>query len=246
MLENIEQRTLEEIGLTKKESKVYLACLELGVDSVLNIAKKAEVKRPSVYIVLDSLIKKGLVTKIPSKKAVLYSAEDPQKILIGFDQKRQNLKDVLPLLRAAHKKDAERPQIRFYEGKDEMKKIYEEDIYLAKEILFYGTSIKDFIEQFPDTFEKGEKLFKKNKTKVREIVSSDPFDQRYAKKYSNPPFWQIIALPEGSNFFSDNIIWRNKVAITSLKKLFMVVIESEDIANTYRTIFELIWKSLKK
>lgn len=246
MIGNIEQKVLEEIGLNEKEAKVYLACLELGSDSVLNIAKKAGIKRPSTYIILDSLTKKGLVAKIPDKKAILYLAEDPQKILTGLDQKRQNLKDILPLLRAIHKGDIEKPQIRFYEGKDEIKKVYEEDIYLAKEILFYGVSIKNFIKQFPDTFEKGEKLFRKNKTKIKEIVSSDLFDQRYAKKYNSSPLRQIIALPEGSKFYADNIIWGNKLAITSLEKLFMVVIESEDIANTYRTIFDLIWRNLKK
>lgn len=246
LIDNTDLKILEELGLTKKEARVYLACLELGVNSVLNIAKKAGVKRPSAYIVLDSLIEKRMVTKVLAKKGIFYSAENPQKILTDLDRKRQDLKDMLPLLKAVHKKGIEKPQVRFYEGKDEMKKVYEEDIYLAKEILFYGSSMKDFVNEFPGTIEKGKKLFKRNKSKIREIVSSDSFDQKYAKKYNNPPFWQIIAVSEGSKFFADNIIWKNKVAIVSLEKLFMLVIESEDIANTYRTIFELMWKGLRK
>lgn len=65
----IEEKILQELGLTEIEAKIYLASLELGTDTVLKIAKKAEVKRPTAYIALDSLFSKGFVSK--SKKRAL-------------------------------------------------------------------------------------------------------------------------------------------------------------------------------
>ena len=46
---------LEKTGLTENEAKVYLAALELGETTVIRLAKKAGIKRPTTYLVVDSL-----------------------------------------------------------------------------------------------------------------------------------------------------------------------------------------------
>ena len=51
---------LQQIGLTEKEAKVYLAALELGEKAVQVIAQKAGVNRATTYFILESLIEKGL------------------------------------------------------------------------------------------------------------------------------------------------------------------------------------------
>ena len=69
----------KEVGLTDKEAAVYLALLELGVASVLRIASKAGVKRPTAYITLAALREKGFVEVIPKGTTTLYQAVDPEK-----------------------------------------------------------------------------------------------------------------------------------------------------------------------
>ena len=66
-------KNLKEIGLSENQAKVYLACLQLGQDSVLNIAKSAELKRPSVYLLLEELENKGLISQV--KKVILKCKE---------------------------------------------------------------------------------------------------------------------------------------------------------------------------
>ena len=56
-------KDLSQLGLTQNQAKVYLACLQLGVDTVWHIAKFANLKRPTVYLILDDLGQKGLVSK---------------------------------------------------------------------------------------------------------------------------------------------------------------------------------------
>lgn len=58
---------LQKIGLQQKESAVYLALLELGTADVSGIAKKAGIKRPTCYLVLDDLKNRGLVSGKPSR-----------------------------------------------------------------------------------------------------------------------------------------------------------------------------------
>lgn len=54
------QQTLEKIGLTTNEIKVYLALIDLGTTLAGNIAKKAKLHRRQTYDALHRLIGKVL------------------------------------------------------------------------------------------------------------------------------------------------------------------------------------------
>lgn len=53
------QHILEKIGLSKNESAIYLALLELGPSQIAKISEKALIHRPLVYKALPSLIEKN-------------------------------------------------------------------------------------------------------------------------------------------------------------------------------------------
>jgi len=71
---------LERFGLSDKESALYMALLELGQADVAAIATKAGVKRPTAYVLLDSLKDKGFVS-LQDGSGRQYLAEDPRKLL---------------------------------------------------------------------------------------------------------------------------------------------------------------------
>jgi sugar-specific transcriptional regulator TrmB len=56
------QEILQEIGLNKSESQVYLALLELGEAKTGQICNKLNIPNSHIYTDLDSLTKKGLVS----------------------------------------------------------------------------------------------------------------------------------------------------------------------------------------
>ena len=67
--------TLSHIGLSEKEVHVYVALAELESGTAYQIALACDVKKPTVYVILEDLRKKGLVLKIPhAKKNSLRSA----------------------------------------------------------------------------------------------------------------------------------------------------------------------------
>lgn len=77
---------LRKLGLKEKEVSVYLAALELGFDSVRNIAKKTSLSRPTVYEIIKSLMAKGLMREIKHQGAVqgqrsYFAAESPDALL---------------------------------------------------------------------------------------------------------------------------------------------------------------------
>ena len=61
---------LTNLGLKDKEASVYLSCLELGPSPVQPIARKAKVVRATTYVILESLMNMGLVTKFKEGKKI--------------------------------------------------------------------------------------------------------------------------------------------------------------------------------
>ena len=87
MAENI-RNILQGIGLTKEQVEVYLAGLELGEASVQNLAKKANIKRPTTYLILDELKAKGLFSQVLKGKKKIFSSRRPGKIVYQHQTKR--------------------------------------------------------------------------------------------------------------------------------------------------------------
>ncbi|MBU2265292.1 helix-turn-helix domain-containing protein [Patescibacteria group bacterium] len=85
-MSNMINLELRKLGLKEKEVAVYLAALELGFDSVQNIAKKAGLSRPTVYEIIKALTAKGLMREIRRQGAVqgersYFSAQSPDALL---------------------------------------------------------------------------------------------------------------------------------------------------------------------
>lgn len=116
---------LTKLGLSDRESAVYLALLELGAVSVQNIAHKAKVNRTTTYVILERLLRLGIVSTVEMGKKTLYRAENPQELskLIDLDrqeikQKEQYLNGAMDRLQAIYNLRDDKPTVRFYEGKE--------------------------------------------------------------------------------------------------------------------------------
>src|SRR3972149_2621050 len=127
--------TLEQLGLTQKESAVYLAALELGQAPVLQIARKAKVKRPTAYVTLSNLHEKGFIEVIPKGSSTWFQAVDPEKIAEQFNKKLGKFKEALPELRSLFNIAPNKPGVRFYEGKKAILALYEDEIFRKKDVL---------------------------------------------------------------------------------------------------------------
>ena len=97
---------LEEIGLTKREIKVYMALLEVGLSSVGQIIKKSGIPGSKIYETLDKLKKRGLISSVLKENKQFFQASDPKTILDFLDEQRRNiLENVLPKLESLQKKN---------------------------------------------------------------------------------------------------------------------------------------------
>lgn len=97
---------LQDIGLSEKEATIYIALLSFDKVSIAELSKKAEVKRPTTYVILDSLAKKGLVSEISVEKKTYYMAEPPEKLGLFVERQihllegsRKSLEIIIPKLK---------------------------------------------------------------------------------------------------------------------------------------------------
>ncbi len=127
------EKFLVEIGLSEKEASVYLALLQVDFASIHDIASKTNIKRTTVYPVLESLQQKGLVSETQKDKKVLFQAAPPERLetyvdrqKILFDEKAKRLKDIIPQMKSIQREQGERPIVKYFEGRDGAISAYEE------------------------------------------------------------------------------------------------------------------------
>jgi len=237
------EESLIKFGLDPKEAKIYLAALELGPATVLQISKKSEVKRPTTYVLLDKLAGQGYISKTYQANRLLYAAEAPEILLRTLRNKEETLRESLPLLQAIMASAKARPKISIYEGREGVWKVYEE-IFSSPEITFFGC-IKDINRYFADAPKKVLALSRNKQSKVRDLLTLHPDDLAYAKEaVQDNPNYEIHFLPQGMYFSIDCAIFGNKIAILSVQKdLFATLIESKEVADSFRALHTLAWSA---
>ncbi len=83
--------TLARLGLTARESDIYLALLKLGPASIRDIAAAAGVNRGTTYEILKGLRGKSLVGYFPRGKRRYFCAEPPESLLRLAEERREQI-----------------------------------------------------------------------------------------------------------------------------------------------------------
>jgi HTH-type transcriptional regulator, sugar sensing transcriptional regulator len=81
--------TIEKIGLTEKESKLYLTSLRVGPTSMQILARKAGIDRGTAYHVAQTLTEKGLFEMAVEGKRPLFRATHPKNLFQYVEGKKK-------------------------------------------------------------------------------------------------------------------------------------------------------------
>lgn len=244
------RKILQNMGLSKEEADIYLAGLELGETSVQNLAKKAGVKRPTTYKILDKLMENGIFYQTLKGKKRYFNAENPEKLKSSLKQKELDLNRIMPELKSIYNFSDTKPKVKFYEGVAGAISVYDDTLASTQEgaeILSY-TGIKNIFAIFPKDYAQNYFQRRMAKNITARIIALDSEEAREWKTNASREMREIYLVPEDQNIFSgDTEIYGDKVALISYKENFMaVVIESREIANMQRFIFNLAWENLNK
>jgi sugar-specific transcriptional regulator TrmB len=244
------EKFLQDFGLSQKEAKVFLTMQEIGTNAVSVIAKKADLTRTTVYAVLESLHRKGLASFYEKSKVRFYTAERPETIQYMLEEKnkkitdqRERFQDLLPHFLNVSKRGEVMPRVRYFEGIEGIKEIYDDTLKDGVDKLAYSSvpdiqndDLKNYIQSYVQKrADKG--------MKVRAIFPDTPKSQGFCKHDTKLLRESRLVPADKFPFRSEINIYGKKMAIMSLQSTFLhgVIIESEAIVETERSIFELAW-----
>ena len=239
---------LQQFNLTDKETKVYLATLELGKATVYEIANWAELKRPTTYLLVDQLLEKGLLQQAKLKQKRAYSALPPKQLLNHWKKKVQQLESQLPTLETMMK-SAESVDVKVYQGKQALHQVYNQlrpDLYKKNEINFFG-SVNSVANLYTDEMDYYLNMVKDKRAHGRELLAQNPADITFAQNVAElaNPNYRIRFLPQGhAPTRNESAILGDKVFLFDLtQQPTAVIIHSQAVADIQRALFDLAWKS---
>lgn len=244
---------LRKFGFSEKESRLYIACLELGTPSAAAIiAKRAKLNRTTAYDVLKALQEKGLVIYHKKGGVHYYEARAPEKLeqylLEESDRYKRLAKEaesIIPQLQARVQSSSNRPRIYFYEGDAGLIRVYEETLTATEEIRAYASDQANQ-DAIPHYFPHYYKRRTAKGIPIRALFPDTPRD-RFRHKRDKQELRKSIILPKKVLNFSPEVnIFDNKIMIADWKEKLGIIIESAEIAQVFKQTFELAWEAAKR
>lgn len=246
VLQSETEKVLLDVGFSEKEIAVYVALLSLGKGIVTKISRTASVSRTTTYDILDSLAQKGLIRisgKEPKQEYIVEPPEKLEKFIIeeieGKNNNLNKIKDIIPELRSVYL-EGERPKIKFYEGLEGLAEVYD-DTLTAKETIVAYACYEDMEPLLPKYFETYYKRRVGAKISARGIAPNTEMAINHQKK-DGEEMRELSLVPKDKYYFTPDIeIYDNKVMIASWKDKLGIIIESAEISDAMKKIFELAW-----
>jgi sugar-specific transcriptional regulator TrmB len=250
----MEEETLQEIGLTRGESKVYLSLLKNGRLTTGPIAKYSGITHSKVYKILDKLSNRGLISSILVGKIKHFKASDPKEVLKIIKEKQNSLRTIeetytkqLPFLEEISKNSGLKSNAEVFEGFKGMKSVFDEILGVMRrgeELLTIGISptegeIRNYFYHF---YKKQEKAGFRIKAIFNN--SSRHLAKERKNKYTNFKFMPTEAItPAIINIYGDKTIINTR---SEKEAFFTIVITSKETADSFKHYFNLLWKIAKK
>ncbi len=238
---------LRDVGLTDKETDVYLALLELGEETASRVSEIAGLNRVTTYTLLKSIYEKGFCSVHDKNNIQYFKAIKPEQILWLLEEKKNKVKSIIPLLKKREKQIQEKPEVSLFEGKKGISAMFDillKDAENKKQVLAYGNlSIAEKLIEYQSLHWRKTRIDKKIKIKV--VVDYLP---DYIK---NEKRWQELSETKISKSLSKlnsySLITENLVGYVTLRgELTGVLIKSKEIAEKEGFNFNLLWKLAKK
>ena len=233
------QQTLAGLGLTKNESRVYLALLKLREVRTGILSKETEINRSLIYRILESLHRKGLVSEVIKENRRYFSANSPKNLKKMLEEKEQDLNEIMPSLQQIGKEEQESMHVEVYSGLKGIKTVLRSQLEDVKEfyVLGAGDEFASLTEHFYDQYYT---IRIERKIMQKILLKADARERK--DKIAKSPYSQVRVLDSNYKVPMAIIIYKEKVAFISWTDKKVIVIHSKNISNGFREQFTILWR----
>lgn len=245
---------LNLFNIREAEKEIFKICFESDGIGATEIAKKIGINRTSAYDFLDNLVKAGLIIESQKQGVKMFYAEKPEKIGFLIEEKQKEIsqaKTAIKDLQAEFylKKISTRPKLQIYEGREELRQMMR-DMLLYRDITIRAFwPVKDIIKVLGEDFYK--EFHRKRIERNIGIKVIWPAEQAGVAKNNFLENTEKLKreariAPKNIDFKLGYTIYGNMVRfISSPKENYGFLIESQEMADTMKKQFELIWEQSK-
>lgn len=237
---------IKNLGLTTKGAKIYLAALELGEASVQQLAKKARIKRTTLYYILDELIEAGALISTKTGKKMYYVPEQPGMLLNNVKEKISNFEESLKLLEDTAGHIYKKPRVYFLYGSAGFKQAWDLILHTKEKEYRIITEGENFLGYVKEKYIVDEIIAKKKRLGVlsRQLITASAYAKRIIAKDSQENRVSKL-LPTQCKLPFTEIITESIVAFISPRFNNMIfVVENDSFARTRKSIFESLWQAI--
>lgn len=257
--EKMYQEILTKAGFDPKETKVYLAGLELGSAPASAIAEKAGIVRSTSYGILEELVHKGLASKTERSGVLWFNIDSPELIKDYIKAQKEDLDTVeeeidrlLPQLKKIQKEFGFKPEIEIFEGAKglaaAMKSTIADTKRMAKNnipILINGQTA-NMVEVWPE-FPEFAMWRAKSGVKIKMFISdarNDFVDPQMAA--IRDMHYKIKTLPDKYIYTAGANLFDEKIMLVDFDQLVTVIIKNKPLVEMMRNSFEFMWDFAEK
>ncbi len=241
----MDKEVLINAGFTLREADAYIALLQLQEALVSEIANKTKENRTHLYDTLNSLIVKGLASYVIKNGKKYFRPSQPEKVIDYLKEKQKIVEEYLPELKDMYKLRAKIPIIEVFEGKEGIKTVLQDILRENKEWFCLGSTGKSK-ELIPFFLEHFHKQRIKQKIPLKVIYNDDKFGKERGKEVRKQKYAQVKYMlktsPVTTYVYGDKVI----IILWEKEKLIAIMINDNDIADSYKSYFNLLWKIAKK
>lgn len=240
-------RALVAFGFDEKEASLYLAGIELGEASVLELSRLTKLPRTTLYPMLESLCRRGYFRLKSIQGRKKFVANPPDLFIKHLVDRQERFREILPLFEALKAHDPESVGVTIYEGTEGFKQFWQQIFQSGvKEycLLTTGVHMLDYVKEpylLKHIIDERLKRGIRSRQLIVETAEARSFTKRDATELRESRF-----LPPDAKVPATMLLFGNDVAfITTRKENSVILVTSGDASITLRTMFELLWSCAK-
>jgi len=245
------QETLQKLGLSQNEAKIYEALLDLKEASAGQISSKTEIHRRNVYDTINRLINKGLVFPILAKGENFYSPVDPEKLAELVKEKEMDLEKIMPELQKRFQKRENSQEAYIYRDIEGMKNYMRDILREGKDVYSVGAKLGWFdirLKTFRQEFFKEAQRKKINFYSIFDAEVKKELDEEtkpLGQSYRFLP--KNYSTNSAVDIFADYVVTFTGVGYKQVNEnVTIFVLKDHDLAESYRKWFQFIFDSCPK
>ncbi|MDO8490100.1 MAG: helix-turn-helix domain-containing protein [bacterium] len=233
---------LIRLGLSEKEAQIYLSLLERGDAKAAEISRATAMQRPTVYDILSKLQREGFVSSYEKKGVLRYIPAKPDVFLFKIKEKQEIYTKILPDLLSRVPEGTSKPGIRFYDGINGVKSVFEETLSAQNKQLCGILSMQDLYEIPGKSYMDDYVARRVAAGYSLNVIRSKPKDIEEVWKTAASERRELRYAPSDMLFSMTTYLFDHKVGLISTQKeKYGLIIESRDYSALMRNLFEALW-----